>query len=289
MSSSLGPPEAAPRRDRLAQPAGVGLLLAQHPQALEARVDRLAAHLGRAVGHEHDAAARLDPDLALAEGGGLERADGRVALDVEQPRGAVGADHDRGQVPGADDHELLGLGVEHDVGERGQPDRAHAREHPVEQVHHVGRRVALERVGAQRGPHLRHQGAGLHAAADHVADHERDLAARRARRRRTSRRRRGRRPPPGDRTRSARGPGSRAGPPAASRAGGSPRHCAGRAAARARSRSRRGRRRTGAGRAPARRSAWARACRRAGRRSPAPRPAAARPAASGCPSRAGSG
>ena len=95
MSSSLGPPEAAPRRDRLAQPAGVRLLLAQHPQALETRVDRLAAHLGRAVGHEHDAAARLDPDLALAEGDGLEGADGRVALDVEQPRGAVGVDDDR--------------------------------------------------------------------------------------------------------------------------------------------------------------------------------------------------
>ena len=41
----------------------------------------------------------------------------------------------------------------------------------------LGRRMALERVGAQRGADLRHQCAGLDAAPDDVADHEREPAA----------------------------------------------------------------------------------------------------------------
>ena len=96
MSSSLGPPEAAPSEIASHSRRASGSCSLSTAQALEARVDRLAAHLGRAVGHEHDAAARIDPDLLLAEGGGPERADGRIALDVEQPRGAVGADRRSG-------------------------------------------------------------------------------------------------------------------------------------------------------------------------------------------------
>ena len=68
-------------------------------------------------------------------------------------------------------------GIQHEVGERGQLDRAHRGEQPVEQVDHGGGLMTLERVGAQRRAHLRHQRAGLHPAPDDVADHERDPAA----------------------------------------------------------------------------------------------------------------
>ena len=82
-----------------------------------------------------------------------------------------------GRCPALTSAQLGVLRVEHDVGERRQLGRADGGEHPVEQVDHLLRLVALERVRAQRGADLRHQRAGLHPAPDDVADHERDPAA----------------------------------------------------------------------------------------------------------------
>ncbi len=151
------------------------------------------------------------------------------------------------------------------------------------------RRGALGGVGAQGGAQLRHHDRRADAVADDVADRDRDAARTAARRRRTSRRRAPRR-------------SSRAGSgwPARRRAatcrpGSSWRWSATASRRPSVKRSVLDRARGAVGGdlqqvgARPRRSGAARASRRAARRARGPRPAAARRAASGCPSRAGSG
>ncbi len=53
---------------------------------------------------------------------------------------------------------------------------AHRHEQVVEQAHHLRERVPLQQVRAQGDPDLGHHRGGDHAAADDVADHEREAA-----------------------------------------------------------------------------------------------------------------
>ena len=107
MSSSLGPPEAAPPAIAVAQHARVGLLLAHHAQALEALVERLAAHLGGTVGSPArrgcpaSSAPRECSSCVAARGTRRRAGRPRPRADDRVPSAT---DDDRRQVAGADDH-----------------------------------------------------------------------------------------------------------------------------------------------------------------------------------------
>ena len=71
----------------------------------------------------------------------------------------------------------LGLEIEHGEDERRHLVRAERQREPVQPLHDARGRMAVERVGAQAGAHLRHHRRGADAVAHHVAGHERDAAA----------------------------------------------------------------------------------------------------------------
>jgi hypothetical protein len=174
----LGWPRPQPAlRDVIAQARKVGLVGQGPAQPLEAAVQRLAAHLDGSVGDQQHGAAGGERELVLAVAGRLRDPERRVALDLQDARLAARRLDQRREMAGADDAHPLGLEIEDDVRDRGHLAGGERRDQPVEPVHDAGRRVGVERVGAQAGAHLGHQGGGRHPVPHHVADDQPHLAA----------------------------------------------------------------------------------------------------------------
>ena len=95
-------------------------------------VDRLAAHLDRAVGDQHERAAGGEVELVLAVARAGRDAERRVALERQERRLAVRAAQERREVAGADDRQPLVLEVQQRVGERGHLVGAEREREPVE-------------------------------------------------------------------------------------------------------------------------------------------------------------
>ena len=107
---------------------------------------------------------------------GAAEAERRAARRVDVAR-AAGGHEQRRQVAGAGQLALAGRGVEHDVDDRDERDRARrGGDERVQVVDHLGRPGALERVGAQRVADLAHRRGRVHPAPADVADHDPEAA-----------------------------------------------------------------------------------------------------------------
>ncbi len=141
-------------------------------EAVHALVDVGVGRLDEPVGDKGDQGAGWEPQRAHREVGPGDHAERRAAFGLGDLRRAVGVPQYWREVPGA--HAPCGtlLQVDVDVGTGGEQVAVHVHEEPVGVRDHHVRRVPLDGVGAQRGPHLTHQGGGARAVALDVADDE---------------------------------------------------------------------------------------------------------------------
>ena len=139
-------------------------------------VDALVAALDEAVGVEGERGAgrEVDDDLRrLADLGDAERG----ARSLEQPRRRAGDDERGGRVAGVDEAQAPLVGLDDGVDQRRHVVGAQRLVVEVQPRDDVGRRMALDRVGARDAAQLAHARGRAHAAAGDVADDQAEAAA----------------------------------------------------------------------------------------------------------------
>ena len=155
----------SPGRDRL-------------PETLEPPVDRLVAALDEPVRVEHERRALLERRAGLGPSRRQRVVDAerQARTALEEAGAAVRIDDERRRMTGKRVAGEAGLGLEQDGSDRSEAGLVDAVREPVEPAEQLGRAVDDEPERADRAAQLPHRRSGLHAAPDHVADHDEDAA-----------------------------------------------------------------------------------------------------------------
>src|SRR4051794_15781377 len=154
-----------------------GHALGEPAHTLEPGVERLAPDLDDAVGVEHDRRAAAQLAVLGVVAAAARHAERDVGHHAQVSGPAVRVDDERRRGAGVDHLDPFALGGHREVGAGRHRRRRDVREHPVEPVDALARRVAVERVRAQGGAELGHERRRRQPAADDVADGEPDAPA----------------------------------------------------------------------------------------------------------------